>query len=91
MQFNADVADGMPWKFIPTQREVFPFANACFTHTHILHKNVLILILLLVFVCACTIFRLLFLSSGILVHEQKTVRHKYARSTRKQDFQWSKN
>lgn len=24
VQFNADVADGMPWKFIPTQREV-PF------------------------------------------------------------------
>ncbi|XP_044504341.1 cytochrome c oxidase assembly protein COX11, mitochondrial isoform X2 [Mangifera indica] len=22
VQFNADVADGMPWKFIPTQREV---------------------------------------------------------------------
>ncbi|VAI01739.1 unnamed protein product [Triticum turgidum subsp. durum] len=22
IQFNADVADGMPWKFIPTQREV---------------------------------------------------------------------
>lgn len=22
MQFNADVADGMPWKFVPTQREV---------------------------------------------------------------------
>lgn len=24
VQFNADVADGMPWKFTPTQREV-PF------------------------------------------------------------------
>ena len=23
VQFNADVADGMQWKFIPTQREVF--------------------------------------------------------------------
>lgn len=23
VQFNADVADGMPWRFIPTQREVF--------------------------------------------------------------------
>lgn len=23
VQFNADVADGMPWKFVPTQREVF--------------------------------------------------------------------
>lgn len=22
VQFNADVADGMPWKFTPTQREV---------------------------------------------------------------------
>ncbi|KAJ4728578.1 Cytochrome c oxidase assembly protein COX11, mitochondrial [Melia azedarach] len=22
VQFNADVADGMPWKFVPTQREV---------------------------------------------------------------------
>ncbi|GFS39479.1 cytochrome c oxidase assembly protein CtaG / Cox11 family [Actinidia rufa] len=22
VQFNADVADGMPWKFLPTQREV---------------------------------------------------------------------
>lgn len=26
MQFNADVADGMPWKFTPTQREVIFFA-----------------------------------------------------------------
>ena len=25
MQFNADVADGMQWKFVPTQREVLPF------------------------------------------------------------------
>jgi hypothetical protein len=24
VQFNADVADGMPWKFVPTQREVLP-------------------------------------------------------------------
>lgn len=32
MQFNADVADGMPWKFIPTQREVMLLqfnVNAC--------------------------------------------------------------
>lgn len=28
VQFNADVADGMPWKFIPTQREVLSF-SAC--------------------------------------------------------------
>ncbi|CAA2976391.1 cytochrome c oxidase assembly COX11, mitochondrial [Olea europaea subsp. europaea] len=41
VQFNADVADGMPWKFVPTQREVlmlcaylrrclfFPFCVPC--------------------------------------------------------------
>lgn len=26
MQFNADVSDGMPWKFTPTQNQVFPDA-----------------------------------------------------------------
>ncbi|KAK3024448.1 hypothetical protein RJ639_042980 [Escallonia herrerae] len=27
VQFNADVADGMPWKFIPTQREAAVYFN----------------------------------------------------------------
>ncbi|OWM70477.1 hypothetical protein CDL15_Pgr011953 [Punica granatum] len=27
VQFNADVADGMQWKFTPTQREVLSFAT----------------------------------------------------------------
>lgn len=30
VQFNADVADGMPWRFIPTQREVHPISNYVF-------------------------------------------------------------
>lgn len=33
MQFNADVADGMPWKFIPTQREVLYFIM-CVLYVH---------------------------------------------------------
>lgn len=33
VQFNADVADGMPWKFVPTQREVFSFNNMFFIVT----------------------------------------------------------
>jgi hypothetical protein len=46
VQFNADVADGMPWKFVPTQREVLPFTLSLslslslyiyiYTHTHII-------------------------------------------------------
>jgi cytochrome c oxidase assembly protein Cox11 len=37
VQFNADVADGMQWKFVPTQREVLPFTIQ-YTHTY-KHKN----------------------------------------------------
>lgn len=48
MQFNADVADGMPWKFIPTQREVpidinvfyVPMrTNVCHFHVCMLYEN----------------------------------------------------
>ncbi|CAA2996047.1 cytochrome c oxidase assembly COX11, mitochondrial [Olea europaea subsp. europaea] len=42
VQFNADVADGMPWKFVPTQREVLLF-----------YAHELLCLSLLDFVCAC--------------------------------------
>ena len=32
VQFNADVADGMPWKFVPTQREVLNYFLSIFGH-----------------------------------------------------------
>lgn len=34
VQFNADVADGMQWKFVPTQREVLPFTIHIHTYIH---------------------------------------------------------
>ena len=34
VQFNADVADGMQWKFVPTQREVLPFTIHIHTCMH---------------------------------------------------------
>lgn len=33
VQFNADVADGMPWKFVPTQREVILLTSGSL-HSH---------------------------------------------------------
>ena len=35
VQFNADVADGMPWKFVPTQREVLPFTLSLFLSLYV--------------------------------------------------------
>lgn len=35
MQFNADVADGLPWKFTPCQREVL--LNPCHSIVKALH------------------------------------------------------
>ena len=43
MQFNADVADGMQWKFTPTQREV------CFR----LHKSRRVLMCVWLFTDIC--------------------------------------
>ena len=66
MQFNADVADGMPWKFIPTQREVILFVDAYIKHTH---TDVLILTRLLTGVVASFIWCLYFLEHPL--HETK--------------------
>lgn len=51
MQFNADVADGMPWKFIPTQREVAIDINVIYVpmrtnvcHFHVKHLKCFLLI-----------------------------------------------